>query len=106
MYVLFSLIMMHPSFFFCAVAAQTTEGQVELESLFLAFFFARNVQWVDQGPCLREPRVYNRSIDCLQTRNSPKSNPVWHSGRNHATFLEITRIGIACVQVGIDEAFL
>ena len=34
--VLFSLIMMHLSFF--SVAAQTTEGQVELESLFLPFF--------------------------------------------------------------------
>ena len=43
--VLFSLIMMHLSFF--SVAAQTTEGQVELESLFLPFFFAHNVDLPD-----------------------------------------------------------
>ena len=33
-------------------------------------------------------------------------NPVWHSGQNRAICPEITRIGVACVQLGIDEIFL
>ena len=34
------------------------------------------------------------------------SNLVWHSGQNHATCPEMTRIGVACVSFGIDDIFL
>ena len=33
------------------------------------------------------------------------SNFVWHSVQNPATGPEMTRIGIECVPVGIDEIF-
>ena len=33
-------------------------------------------------------------------------NPVWLSGQNRATCPEITRFGIACVPLGMDEIFL
>ena len=34
------------------------------------------------------------------------SNLVWQSGQNRATCPKITRIGAACVPLGIDEIFL
>ena len=64
------------------------------------------IQRVDRGPCLGYPKLRMGPRNTLRKEKVEISNPVWHSGQNRATCPEITRIGVACVPLGIDEIFL
>ena len=64
------------------------------------------IQRVDRGPCLGYPELRMGPTNTLRKEKVEISNPVWHSGQNRATCPEITRIGVACVPLGIDEIFL
>ena len=52
------------------------------------------------------PELRMGPTNTLRKEKVKISNPVWHSGQNRATCPEITRIGVACVPLGIDEIFL
>ena len=64
------------------------------------------IQRVDRGPCLGYPELRMGPTNTLRKEKVEISNPVWHSGQNRATCPEITRIGVACVPVGIHGIFL
>ncbi len=52
------------------------------------------------------PELRMGPTNTLRKEKVEISNPVWHSGQNSATCPEITRIGVACVSLGIDKIFL
>ena len=64
------------------------------------------IQRVDRGPRLGYPELRMGPANTLKKEKVEISNPVWHCGQNRATCPEITRIGVACVPLGIDEIFL
>ena len=64
------------------------------------------IQRVDRGPFLGYPELRMGPRNTLRKEKVEISNPVWHSGQNRATCPEITRSGVACVLLGIDEIFL
>ena len=64
------------------------------------------IQRVDQGPCLGYPGLHMDPTNTPRKEKVEISNLVWHSGQNRATCPEITRIGVACVPVGIHGIFL
>ncbi len=52
------------------------------------------------------PELHIGPMNMLRKEEVKISNPVWHIGQNRANCPEISRTGVACIPLGIDEIIL